>query len=389
MLQPAEPIANALPVYASPESVVDVLQPSYPVYCVRPAQIRRIAHTFLQRFPGDVLYAVKCNSEPHMLHELYMAGIRHFDTASLPEIALVSESFPDGRAYFMHPVKSRAAILSAHQVYGVRYYVVDHPLELEKIGELIPADPEVVIVVRIAVQHSGAVYELSSKFGASVHMAVDLAKDAIRRGYSYGFAFHIGSQCLDPGGYGLGLELVQKALDDLNQAPVCVDVGGGFPADYMNSCGPQLEIYLDAISAAVAKLDLPECCRLLCEPGRGMCAEGESLIVQVQLRKDKSLYLNDGMYGSMIEEKLGLRLPVRMVASRDFSTDLLLYTAYGPTCDSLDVYPAPLELPADLQEGDWIEFGRIGAYGTACRTRFNGFYPDTFVVVENEFGELD
>ena len=160
MLQPAEPIANALPVYASPESVVDVLQPSYPVYCVRPAQIRRIAHTFLQRFPGDVLYAVKCNSEPHMLHELYMAGIRHFDTASLPEIALVSESFPDGRAYFMHPVKSRAAILSAHQVYGVRYYVVDHPLELEKIGELIPADPEVVIVVRIAVQHSGAVYEL-------------------------------------------------------------------------------------------------------------------------------------------------------------------------------------------------------------------------------------
>ena len=389
MQRAAELTSNALPVYRSPEGMVEVLKPSYPVYCVRPAKIRKIAKTFLKGFPGDVLYAVKCNSEPHMLQELYQAGIRHFDTASLPEISLVSESFSDGQAYFMHPVKSRAAISSAHQVYGVRYYVVDHPSELEKISELIPADPEVVIVVRIAVKNSGAVYELSSKFGASVRMAVDLAKSAIRHGYSYGFAFHIGSQCLDPGGYGLGLELVREALDNLDQSPVCVDVGGGFPADYMNSHGPDLATYLDTISVAVARLNLSESCRLLCEPGRGMCAEGESLIVQVQLRKDKSLYLNDGMYGSMIEEKLGLRLPVRMVASRDFSADVLLYTAYGPTCDSLDVYPAPLELPADVQEGDWIEFGRIGAYGTACRTRFNGFFPDTFVVVENEFGELN
>jgi ornithine decarboxylase len=378
--------SNELPVYQSPEGMVEDLQPSYPVYCVRPAKIQKIAKIFLKGFPGDVLYAVKCNSEPHMLQELYQAGIRHFDTASLPEIALISERFSDGHAYFMHPVKSRAAISSAHQVYGVRYYVVDHPSELQKISELIHPDPEVVIVVRIAVQHSGAVYELSSKFGASVDMAIDLAKRVIRRGYSYGFAFHIGSQCLDPGGYGLGLELVREALDNLDQLPACVDVGGGFPADYMNSRGPKLETYLEAISGAVARLNLPQSCRLLCEPGRGMCAEGESLIVQIQLRKDKSLYLNDGMYGSMIEEKLGLRLPVRIVSSRNFSTELLSYTAYGPTCDSLDVYPTALELPADVQEGDWIEFGRIGAYGNACRTRFNGFYPDTFVVVENDFG---
>jgi ornithine decarboxylase len=324
-----------------------------------------------------------------MLQELYRAGIRHFDAASLPEIGLVSDMFADAQAYFMHPVKGRAAILSAYQVYGVRYFVVDHPLELEKIGELISADSEVVIVVRIGVENSGAVYELSSKFGASVPMAVDLAKDSIRRGYSYGFAFHIGSQCVDPAGYGIGLKLVQDALNEVDQLPVCVDVGGGFPADYMNSRGPELESYLASISVAVTRLELPGSCRVLCEPGRGMSAEGESLIVQVQLRKDKSLYLNDGMYGSLIEEKLGLRLPVRTVASRRFSTDTLLYTAYGPTCDSLDVYPETLELPADIQEGDWIEFGRIGAYGAACRTRFNGFYPDTFVVVENEFGELD
>jgi ornithine decarboxylase len=30
-------------------------------------------------------------------------------------------------------------------------------------------------------------------------------------------------------------------------------------------------------------------------------------------------------------------------------------------------------LPADIREGDLIEIGSLGAYGTAMGTRFNGF----------------
>ena len=127
----------------------------------------------------------------------------------------------------------------------------------------------------------------------------------------------------------------------------------------------------------------------MCEPGRALAADGESIVVQVHLRKGDSIYLNDGLYGSMIEEKYGLRLPIRMVKSRRFSNTLRSYVAYGPTCDALDVYPARLELPEDLQEGDWIEFGLIGAYSTACRTQFNGFYPNEFVSIQNDYGMLD
>ena len=36
-------------------------------------------------------------------------------------------------------------------------------------------------------------------------------------------------------------------------------------------------------------------------------------------------------------------------------------------------------LADDVREGDWIEIGQVGAYGSALRTHFNGFYPDTFV----------
>ena len=30
-------------------------------------------------------------------------------------------------------------------------------------------------------------------------------------------------------------------------------------------------------------------------------------------------------------------------------------------------------LPDNLEEGDWLEFGNTGAYGSAMASRFNGF----------------
>jgi ornithine decarboxylase len=53
----------------------------------------------------------------------------------------------------------------------------------------------------------------------------------------------------------------------------------------------------------------------------------------------------------------------------------------GPTCDSLDVLPGTFTLPDDVREGDWIEIDQVGAYSNALATRFNGFYPETFVQV--------
>ena len=41
----------------------------------------------------------------------------------------------------------------------------------------------------------------------------------------------------------------------------------------------------------------------------------------------------------------------------------------------------PVALPAGLLEGDYIEFGLLGAYGSATATRFNGFEPGTYLDV--------
>ncbi len=60
------------------------------------------------------------------------------------------------------------------------------------------------------------------------------------------------------------------------------------------------------------------------------------------------------------------------------------FAFYGPTCDDADYMKGPFMLPADIQAGDFIEIGMLGAYGAAMQTRFNGFGATRAFVVEDE-----
>ena len=115
---------------------------------------------------------------------------------------------------------------------------------------------------------------------------------------------------------------------------------------------------------------------------RTLFAGGGSVVVQVQLRRGDALYVNDGVYGSLSDAgHPGFRFPARRVpvdgVSVDGATDseakLRAFALYGPTCDSADFMKGPFLLPEDIDEGDWIELGQLGAYGACLRTRFNGF----------------
>ena len=99
--------------------------------------------------------------------------------------------------------------------------------------------------------------------------------------------------------------------------------------------------------------------------------------MQVQLRRGDALYVNDGVYGSLSDAgHPGFRFPVRRVpidGATDSEAPLRPFALYGPTCDSADFMKGPFLLPDDIDEGDWIELGQLGAYGACLRTRFNGF----------------
>jgi ornithine decarboxylase len=44
----------------------------------------------------------------------------------------------------------------------------------------------------------------------------------------------------------------------------------------------------------------------------------------------------------------------------------------------------PFRLPGDIQAGDYIEIGMLGAYGAAMKTAFNGFGAAQVVTVADE-----
>ena len=71
-----------------------------------------------------------------------------------------------------------------------------------------------------------------------------------------------------------------------------------------------------------------------------------------------------------------------MNPQKSFSEATNAFRILGPTCDCTDMLPHPLILPENIDEGDWIELGQIGAYSNAAATHFNGFFTETFVTVD-------
>src|SRR6266853_1374357 len=148
------------------DAVVARERPAEPLVCLRPAVIAAASRRFVAAFPGDVLYAVKCNPEPRVLRAVWAGGVRHFDCASLPEIALVRRVLPEAALHFMHPVKARAAIHAAFAEHGITDFAFDSRDELAKILQetvpigLVGAPPNLGLLVRLAVAQGGA-YDLS------------------------------------------------------------------------------------------------------------------------------------------------------------------------------------------------------------------------------------
>ena len=365
------------------------LRPVQPVTLLRPHAARRAARFFVEKFPGRSLYAVKANPSPDLLKVLWDGGITHYDVASIGEVRLVAQTLPQAVLCFMHPVKAEEAIAEAYFDHGVRTFSLDTIEELEKIVRATSTDgvapSDLNLLVRLQVSSEHAKLSLASKFGAEAHevkallMATRQASDAL------GICFHVGSQAMTPAAYSEAMTRVRNAIVEAAVTVDIVDVGGGFPSWYPGMEPPPLEAYFDVIHAAFEALPISYSAELWCEPGRALCAEYASIVVRVEKRRGNELYINDGAYGALFDAAhIGWRYPVKLVRDEESNAKPMAFSFYGPTCDDLDHMAGPFELPADVQAGDYIEVGMLGAYGCAMRTGFNGFGVDSVEIVADE-----
>ena len=364
--------------YQSPLDLVRERSPERPVALVRPDSVAVAALWFQKNFKGDVLYAVKANPSPWVIQTLVRNGVTAFDVASIPEIELVAEHAPGSRMAFMHPVKSRNAISTAYFDHGIRTFSFDTHEELAKILDATGAAKDLNLIVRLAVSSDGSSYPLAGKFGVEPIDAPALLLAARRATQELmGVSFHVGSQCMRPPAFQGAMASASRSLVRAGVFADVVDVGGGFPSVYPGMVPPSLGDYLDSIDRGFAEMMVHETTELWCEPGRALVAESSSVLARVELRKGDALYLNDGSYGSLFDAAHAKwPFPVKRVraeAEGEGEAALKPFRFYGPTCDSIDHMPGPFWLPEDVDEGDYIEIGMLGAYGVAMTTRFNGY----------------
>ncbi|MEM8876419.1 MAG: ornithine decarboxylase [Pseudomonadota bacterium] len=382
--------------FRSAADVAHAVRPDVPIYCFRPEVLKADARCFLQAFPGKTAYAVKTNGQPMVLDALVDAGVRCFDVASPAEFASAVAAKPDAELLYMHPVKSKSDIRVAIESYRIRAVAADHEAELAKILRVVEGldlDPgEITVFIRFATRGEAA-YELSKKFGAAPGQAAELLQRVHRYGFRAGLCFHVGSQVEELSTFNDAIATAASIRKEANVPLDALDIGGGFPATYagVDSSAPEVEAVMDSVNHALkahALDDLP----LVAEPGRVIVARCLSVLVRVLLRKGRRIYINDGIWSSLSDSWTGkITLPARFIpdpANRQrgkASSDLVPFRVCGATCDSVDVLSRPFHLPDSVDTGDWIEIGHIGAYSLALRTRFNGFYPDTFVEVTTPF----
>ncbi|MBI4623648.1 MAG: type III PLP-dependent enzyme [Verrucomicrobia bacterium] len=363
-----------------------------PLFVIDHDALRKAYREFRRYLPRvQVYYAVKANPDPEIVRTLFAEGAS-FDVASMPEFMIVHENIKH------LPAKERQDWIWDKIIYANPTKPTDTLEELNQYKPLVTFDnreeihkikrhaPNAGLALRLKVPNTGAMVELSSKFGASPGEAVDLILEADRLGLTVeGISFHVGSQTTNFENYVQALSLtasVFKEAQDRGYTKMnLLDIGGGFPAPYDDSVKPFREL-ARVINTELDRL-FPKNIQVLAEPGRFLAATAGYSVASVigkAVRDGKSCYyINDGVYhtysGVIFDH---CKYPVK--AFRRGPTQIS--SVFGPTCDALDVVSMAENLP-NLERGDLVYSVNIGAYSHASATYFNGF-PPAKVVHENQ-----
>lgn len=362
-------------IWSNPTEFLRHQQPEQPVLFFSPAAVQVAARRFIDGFPGMVTYAVKSNPGEEMIENLAAAGIRGYDCASPFEIDLIRRLAPDAAIHYNNPVRARHEI--SHAVArGVKSYSVDSRSELSKLIEMVPAEGT-EISVRFKLPVAGAAYNFGAKFGATVELAVELLKTVAEAGFVPSLTFHPGTQCTDPQAWEAYIREAAVITQTAGVTIARLNVGGGFPSHRLSAVAPQLEETFALIDRTATEVFGENRPLLVCEPGRAMCGDAFTLAARVKsVRDDTHVFLNDGVYGTMVElPMIGVIDRIQVLTPegklRDSATQPRI--VFGPTCDSVDRLPGEIPLPSDIAEGDFVIWHGMGSYSVVTNSRFNGF----------------
>ena len=356
-----------------------------PLFVVDHEELRRNYATFKKYLPRvQAYYAVKANPDPAIVKTLFETGAS-FDVASMPEFRIVYKYIKDmpdkqrqdwiwDKIIYANPIKANETLQELNPYKPLVTY--DNYEEIRKIKK---HAPQAGLALRLKVPNTGAMVELSSKFGAAPGEAVDMILAADKVGLTVeGLSFHVGSQTTNFKNYvaaiNLAANIFKEAKDRGYTKMNLLDIGGGFPAPYDETVKPFREL-ASIINREINRL-FPKNIQILAEPGRFLVATAATAVSKIigKAVRDGKLcyYINDGVYHTFS----GVIFDHCHYHLKSFKrSPTQICSVFGPTCDALDVVSMAEELPGDLQLGDLLYSEQIGAYSHASSTYFNGFPP--------------
>ena len=365
-----------------------VEQHGSPLFIIDHDKVRANYRKFKENLPRvQCYYAVKANPVPQIIETLFAEG-SSFDVASYNEFMQVyqyirhfdrkeKKRFVWDKIIFSNTIKDRGTLAKIKQYKPLVTF--DNNAELIKLKHHCDTAG---LVLRLKVPDTGSQVEMASKFGCEPGDAQLLIQQAFDMGLKVeGVSFHVGSQCTNFDNYTQALDIAATILNEARKKgfPLnLVDIGGGFPVPY-DPAVPQFGKLGAILNSEFARLFADDV-QILAEPGRFIAATTATLVSEIigKVRRDGKVFyhINDGVYHTFSGVVYDHWIP-NFHAFKEGDKEIC--AVVGPTCDSFDKISLSVELPWNLDVGDFLWTENIGAYSTASTTRFNGFDPAKIV----------
>jgi diaminopimelate decarboxylase len=324
------------------------------------ARIRDAFDTFIST---EVAYSYKTNDSVALGKVFANAGssflvcnLRH-----LAEVALFSKKI----IYY----STCLTLADAKKVLksGVRRFIVDSPSAFAVLMEA-RGDRKLDVLFRVATGvASDGLYPTDTCFGMSFAEAKKLmlgvgSDESLRLGVHN----HLISQNADIATWKKNSDRLVDFIADLRRSGVavtCLDLGGGYPIQYIGDAVPGIDALVGALKYELLTLQkiFPEM-KLIVEPGRFLVGPAGVLVTHVFHTKPVEgrnvAMLDVSVYNASLDSLIvDLQLPF-VTNSRGKKVRHMIR---GNTPDSLDVFRKEVVLP-ELSEGDLVVFFNAGAY---------------------------
>ncbi|MBQ6165908.1 MAG: diaminopimelate decarboxylase [Muribaculaceae bacterium] len=366
---------------------MDVIeQTPTPFYCYDMNLLNRTIGRILQETAGApyvVHYAIKANSNPHILSTIAHSGLGA-DVVSGGEIRVaLNNGFKAENINFSGVAKTDWEIQLGLEC-GIGCFNVESSDELQvindiagKMGKTAPVAFRVNPDIDAHTHRFITTGTAANKFGIAMDeldSVIDLSQ-RMNHVKLLGLHFHIGSQITQMQPFVMLCDTINHMVERYNRLGIHfehINVGGGLGIDYSSPDEhpfAPFRDYFDTFKKGLAPLHgMP----IHFELGRAIVASCGTLIsrvVYIKENKGKKFALIDAGMNDLIRPALyGAHHVIQNLTSNERACET--YEVAGPVCESSDVFATDCQLPL-TRRGDILAIRSAGAYGESMASCYN------------------